>query len=89
MRSPSHCVHFWASVGWLDRAKGRVEPGSDDRGLEVGGLGPLGEGMVGEKGQLGWGWNLACLPLRPTAQASSQSRAVCLREAVCWQSWGC
>lgn len=50
-----------------------MEPGSDDRGLEVGGLGPLGEGTVGEKGQLGWGWNLARSPLRPTAQASLHS----------------
>lgn len=33
------------------------------RGLEVGGLGSLGDGVVGEKDSWGvcvWGWNLAC-----------------------------
>lgn len=33
-------------------------------GLEVVELGPLGEGSVREKGQLGQGWNLACSSLR-------------------------
>lgn len=32
------------------------------RGLEVGGLGPLGDGVVGEKDSWGWGGVESCLP---------------------------
>lgn len=64
------------------------------------GLGPLGEGMFGEKGQLEWGVESGLLLLRSTARKSSQS---CLREAGLvlggwangehskrlWQRWEC